>query len=55
MIDFYKNLKPLHLFLFATSFLLLARTVDNNFMVEISFLFAAFILYILALIKHLKK
>lgn len=55
MIDFYKNLKPLHLFLFATVFLLLAQTVDNNFAIEISFLTVALILYILALIKVIKK
>lgn len=55
MIDFYKSLKPLHLFLFATFFMLMARTVNNNFTLEISFLFAALILYILALVKYLKK
>ncbi len=55
MIDFYKNLKPLHLFLFATFFMLLARTVDNNFILEISFLFVALFMYIFALVKYLKK
>ena len=55
MKEYYNNLKPLHLFLFATAMMLFARTVDNNFALEISLMFASLILYILALVKYLKK
>jgi hypothetical protein len=55
MINFYKSLKPLHLFLFGTIFMLLARTANGNFAFEISCLFTSLILYILALVKYLKK
>ena len=55
MKEYYRNLNPLHLFLFATVFMLLARTVDNNFALEISLMFASLILYVLALFKYLKK
>ena len=55
MKEYYKNLNPLHLFLFATVMMLLARTVENNFALEISLMFASFILYILALVKYIKK
>ena len=55
MKEYYRNLNPLHLFLFATVFMLLARTVDNNFALEIGLMFASLILYVLALFKYLKK
>lgn len=56
LIEFYKSLKPLHLFLFGTAFMLLARTADeNNIGFEIGCLFAALFLYILALMKYIKK
>ena len=55
LIEFYKNLKPLHLFLFATAFLLLARTTKGNLGFEMGCLFAALFLYILALSKYTKK
>lgn len=50
-----QEFKPLHLFLFATASLLAARTITNNFYLEISFLFISLILYIIALIKYIKK
>lgn len=53
--DYYKSLNPLHLFIFGTVFMLLARTTNNNFAFEISCLFASLILYILALVKYIKK
>ena len=53
--EYYKSLNPLHLFLFATAMMLLARTVDNNFALEIGLMFASLILYVLALVKYLKK
>jgi hypothetical protein len=55
MKNFYNSLKPLHLFLFATAFMLLARTSEGNFSFEIGCLFAAFFTYILALVKYFKK
>jgi hypothetical protein len=55
MINFYKNLKPLHLFVFGTVFMLLARTTKENIGFEIGCLSASLVLYILALIKYLKK
>ncbi len=55
MNNFYKDLKPLHLFLFGTALLLLARTVKNNIGIEMGCLFASLFLYILALSKYLKK
>jgi hypothetical protein len=55
MIDFYKKLKPLHLFLFGTAFMLLARTAKNNFGFEMGCMFASLFLYILALLKYFKK
>jgi hypothetical protein len=55
LIEFYKNLKPLHLFLFATAFMLLARTAKENIGFEMGCLFAALFTYILALVKYLKK
>ena len=55
MIKFYNSLKPLHLFLFATAFLLLARTVKGDFGVEMGCLFASLFTYVLALIKYTKK
>jgi hypothetical protein len=54
LINFYKNLKPLHLFLFGTVFLLLARTSDNNLGFEMGCLFASLFTYILALSKYIK-
>ncbi|CAM2899687.1 hypothetical protein KU06062659_440019 [Flavobacterium psychrophilum] len=53
--DYYKSLNPLHLFIFGTVFMLLARTAKDNFTFEISCLLASLILYVLALIKYLKK
>lgn len=55
LIEFYKNVKPLHLFLFATAFMLLARTAQKNLGFEMGCLFAALFLYILALVKYIKK
>lgn len=55
MIDFYKNLKPLHLFLFGTVFMLLARTTKDNLGFEMGCLLASLLLYILALLKYVKK
>lgn len=55
MIKFYNSLKPLHLFLFATAFLLLARTVKGDFGVEMGCLFASLFTYILALVKYVRK
>jgi hypothetical protein len=55
MIDFYKNLKPLHLFIFGTVFMLLARTAKNNFGFEMGCLLASLLLYILALTKYIQK
>jgi hypothetical protein len=55
MSDFYKNLKPLHLFIFGTVFMLLARTAKDNFTFEMGCLFASLLLYILALTKYIKK
>lgn len=54
MIKFYNSLKPLHLFLFATAFLLLARTVKGNFGTEMGCLLASLFTYVLALIKYVK-
>ena len=53
--EYYKSLNPLHLFIFGTVFMLLARTSNGNFTFEISCLFASLILYILALVKYIKK
>ena len=55
MKEYFKSLKPLHLFIFGTVFMLLGRTTQNNFPFEISCLFASFFLYIFALVKYLKK
>lgn len=54
-IQFYKNLKPMHLFLFGTVFLLLARTTKDNLGFEMGSLLASLFMYILALTKYLKK
>ena len=53
--EYYKSLNPLHLFIFGTVFMLLARTAKDNFAFEISCLFASLVLYILALVKYIKK
>ncbi|SFA71647.1 hypothetical protein SAMN05660845_0193 [Flavobacterium swingsii] len=53
--DYYKSLNPLHLFIFGTVFMLLARTTKDNFAFETGCLFATLILYVLALIKQIKK
>lgn len=53
--EYYKSLNPLHLFIFGTVFMLLARTANGNFTFEISCLFASLILYVLALFKYIKK
>lgn len=55
LIEFYKNMKPLHLFLFATVFLLLARTTEDNLGFEMGCLLASLFTYILALSKYLKR
>jgi len=55
LIDFYKSLKPLHLFLFGTAFLLLARTTKENIGFEIGCQFAALFTYIFDLKKYFKK
>jgi hypothetical protein len=55
MNNFYKNLNPLHLFLFGTALMLLARTVKENFALEMGCMIISLILYILALLKYLKK
>lgn len=55
LIEFYKNMKPLHLFLFATVFLLLARTAEDNLGFEMGCLLASLFTYILALSKYLKR
>jgi len=55
LLNFYKNLKPLHLFIFGTVFLLLGRTAKNNIGFELGTLFASLFLYIMALIKYSKK
>jgi hypothetical protein len=49
-----QSFKPLHFFLFATSALLLARTV-NNLYLELGCYVFALVLYILALIKFNKE
>lgn len=49
-----QNFKPLHLFLFGTSALLLARTVSNVYL-ELGCYVLSLILYVLALIKFNKK
>jgi hypothetical protein len=54
MSDFYKTLKPLHLFIFATVFMLLARTIKNNFALEMACMLISLVLYILALVKLYK-
>lgn len=51
----FKGLKPLHLFLFGTAAMLLARTVKGDFVLEMGCLITALILYIFALIKYFKK
>ena len=53
--EYYKGLNPLHLFIFGTVFMLLARTTKDNFAFEIGCLFASLVLYVLALIKQIKK
>ncbi len=55
LIEFYKSLKPLHLFLFANAFLLFARTTKENLGFEMGCLLASLFLYILALSKYMKK
>lgn len=55
MKEYFNSLKPLHLFIFGTVFMLLGRTTQNNFPFEISCLFASLILYILALVRYRKK
>jgi hypothetical protein len=55
LIEFYKSLKPLHLFLFGTAFMLLARTAKENVGFEMGCLFASLFLYILALVKYTRK
>ncbi|WP_310557174.1 hypothetical protein [Flavobacterium sp.] len=55
MKEYYNNLKPLHLFLFGTALMLLARTAKENLGFEMGCLFAALFLYILALVKYVKK
>lgn len=51
----FQSLKPFHLFLFATVFLLLVRTSNGNVIFELVCLFIALILYIIALVKSLKQ
>jgi hypothetical protein len=55
LIAFYTSLKPLHLFIFGTVFMLLARTAKNNAGFEIGCLLASLFLYIFALVKYLKN
>ncbi|MEN9488589.1 MAG: hypothetical protein RL494_854 [Bacteroidota bacterium] len=55
LIAFYTSLKPLHLFIFGTVFMLLARTAKNNAGFEIGCLLMSLFLYILALVKYLRK
>ena len=53
--EYYKSLNPLHLFIFGTVFMLLARTTKDNFAFEMGCLIASLILYIMALFKYIKK
>ncbi|WP_300566072.1 hypothetical protein [Flavobacterium sp.] len=55
LVEYYKSLKPLHLFLFGTAFMLLARTSNGNAGFELGCLSGSLILYVLALMKYLKK
>jgi hypothetical protein len=55
MKEYYNTLKPLHLFIFGTVFMLLARTAKENLGFEMGCLFAALFLYVLALVKYIKK
>jgi hypothetical protein len=49
MFQFYKNLKPLHLYIIGTIFFLLSRVITSSFKAEFT------IISILALVKYFKK
>lgn len=51
----FQSLKPFHLFLFGTVFLLLVRTSGGNVKFELACQFMSLILYVWALVKMLRK
>jgi hypothetical protein len=55
MFQFYKNLKPLHLYIIGTIFFLLSRVITSSFKAEFTMLSVSLIIYILALVKYFKK